>query len=119
MRELPFEGQFDAVVNWFTSFGYFDPAGNLAAAKAAFAALKPGGRFLVETLNKSFVLDCDRNKKNAEELAHVSTFLSKREFRSIEKHAGSFLDNLAEGVSESDILREYPSLKLEDNAAIW
>ena len=24
MRELPFEGRFDALVNWFTSFGYFD-----------------------------------------------------------------------------------------------
>jgi SAM-dependent methyltransferase len=28
VRELPFEGRFDAVVNWFTSFGYFDDAGN-------------------------------------------------------------------------------------------
>jgi SAM-dependent methyltransferase len=56
MRRLPFEGRFDAVVNWFTSFGYFDAAGNLAAARAAFASLRPGGRFLVEMLNKSFVL---------------------------------------------------------------
>ncbi len=56
MRELPFDGQFDAVVNWFTSFGYFDDAGDLATAKAAFAALKPGGKFLVEMLNKSWML---------------------------------------------------------------
>ncbi len=56
MRELPFEGEFDAVVNWFTSFGYFDAAGNLAAARAAFAALKPGGKFLIEMLNKSWLI---------------------------------------------------------------
>lgn len=56
MRELPFQRQFHAVVNWFTSFGYFDDAGNLVAAKAAFAALKPGGRFLIEMLNKSWLL---------------------------------------------------------------
>src|ERR1700741_1726595 len=28
MRELAYEAEFDAVVNWFTSFGYFDPATN-------------------------------------------------------------------------------------------
>ena len=55
MRELPFDGQFDAVVNWFTSFGYFDDTGNLTTAKAAFAALKPGGKFMIEMLNKSWV----------------------------------------------------------------
>ena len=54
MRELPFVGRFDAVINWFTSFGYFDEAGNLATAKAAFAALKPGGKFLIETQNKTW-----------------------------------------------------------------
>jgi SAM-dependent methyltransferase len=68
MRELPFEGQFDAVVNWFTSFGYFDAAGNLATAKAAFAALKPGGQYLIEILNKSWLLP--RFTPNADEQAH-------------------------------------------------
>lgn len=56
MRELPFTNEFDAVVNWFTSFGYFDEAGNLATAQAAFAALKPGGKFLIEMMNKSWLL---------------------------------------------------------------
>ncbi|MGC9453767.1 MAG: SAM-dependent methyltransferase [Phycisphaerae bacterium] len=56
MRDLPFEGEFDAVVNWFTSIGYFDRAGDLAVARAAFAALKPGGCFLVEAMNKSWLL---------------------------------------------------------------
>ena len=56
MRELPFEAEFGAVVNWFTSFGYFDDAGNLATARTAFAALKPGGKFLIEMMNKSWLL---------------------------------------------------------------
>ncbi len=56
MRTLPFDGRFDAVINWFSSFGYFDDAGNLATARAAWASLKPGGQFLVEVINKSFLL---------------------------------------------------------------
>ncbi len=55
MRELPFKEEFHATINWFTSFGYFDDAGNLAAAKAAFAALRPGGKFLIEMMNKSWL----------------------------------------------------------------
>ncbi|HEX9124622.1 MAG TPA: hypothetical protein VF984_14895 [Actinomycetota bacterium] len=31
------------------SFGYFDEAGNLAQARAAARALKPGGRYLIDT----------------------------------------------------------------------
>jgi ubiquinone/menaquinone biosynthesis C-methylase UbiE len=56
MRELEFPKKFHAVVNWFSSFGYFDDGGNLAAARAAYRALRPGGRFLIEGLNKTWVL---------------------------------------------------------------
>lgn len=48
MRELPWEGRFDAVVNFWGSFGYFGDEGDETFAAAAFRALKPGGRFLVE-----------------------------------------------------------------------
>ncbi len=56
MRALPFRNRFDAVVNWFGSFGYFDDAGNLATARAALAALRPGGRFLIDGINKSWLV---------------------------------------------------------------
>ncbi|KKN82975.1 hypothetical protein LCGC14_0303900 [marine sediment metagenome] len=56
MREIDFDGEFHAVINWFTAFGYFDKAGDLATAKGAFRALKPGGKFLVDVSNKSWVL---------------------------------------------------------------
>lgn len=52
MRRLPWRDRFDAVVSWFTSYGYFDDDDNRAVLAAAFAALKPGGRLLVETMHK-------------------------------------------------------------------
>ncbi|MCY2931784.1 MAG: methyltransferase domain-containing protein [Planctomycetota bacterium] len=55
MLALDFNGEFDAVVNWFTSFGYFSNAGNLAFCRRVLAALKPGGRFLIETVNGSWL----------------------------------------------------------------
>lgn len=48
MKELPWEGRFDAVVNWFTSFGYFDDEGNRAWLEAALRTLKPGGRLAID-----------------------------------------------------------------------
>jgi len=56
MRAIDFDAEFDGAFNWFGSFGYFSDAGNLAFCRRVFAALKPGGRFLVEGMNKSWVL---------------------------------------------------------------
>jgi SAM-dependent methyltransferase len=53
MRELHFEGEFDAAINVFTAFGYFeDPEDDLRALRGIRAALRPGGRFLLETLHR-------------------------------------------------------------------
>jgi SAM-dependent methyltransferase len=51
MRALPYEGEFDAVVNWFSSFGYFDAATNDAVLAGFARALRPGGRLAIEQLN--------------------------------------------------------------------
>lgn len=48
MRTLPWTRHFDAVVNWFTSFGYFDDDGNRTVLAEVARALRPGGRFLLE-----------------------------------------------------------------------
>jgi SAM-dependent methyltransferase len=48
MRELPWVERFDALVNWFTSFGYFDDEGNRAWLEAARRTLKPGGRLAID-----------------------------------------------------------------------
>lgn len=53
MRELPFEHEFDAVINVFTSFRYFDdPEDDMKTLRRTRGALRPGGRFLLETLHR-------------------------------------------------------------------
>lgn len=52
MRRLAFNGEFDAVVNLWTSFGYFeDPSDDLRSLRGAARALKPGGLFLIDVVN--------------------------------------------------------------------
>jgi SAM-dependent methyltransferase len=51
MRALPFKGAFDAATSFFTSFGYFDDAGNAAAMTSISVALRPGGMLLLDFLN--------------------------------------------------------------------
>jgi len=48
MRELPWTERFEAAVNWFTSFGYFDDDGNRAFAQSLGNALIPGGRLAID-----------------------------------------------------------------------
>jgi ubiquinone/menaquinone biosynthesis C-methylase UbiE len=56
MRKVPAEGPFDAVVNLFTSFGYFeDDAENAKVIKEIKRVLRPGGRFLIDFLNPEYV----------------------------------------------------------------
>jgi SAM-dependent methyltransferase len=56
MRSLPWERRFDAIVSWFTSFGYFDADGNRRVLEQAQRALKPGRRLLIENNNLSALL---------------------------------------------------------------
>jgi SAM-dependent methyltransferase len=51
LRELPVDGPFDAVISWFTSFGYFDDDGNRQVLAEYHRVLRPGGRLLLETQN--------------------------------------------------------------------
>jgi len=56
MRAIEFDAEFDAVFNYGGSFGYFSDEDNLEVCKRMLKALKPGGRFLIEGLNKSWML---------------------------------------------------------------
>ena len=56
LRELPFDGRFDAVLNWFTSFGYFDDEGNRRVLEGFHRALRPGGTLLLEQASRGFSL---------------------------------------------------------------
>lgn len=53
MRALPFgDARFGAVVNFFTSFGYFTtPEQDLRVVREIRRVLAPGGRFLIDYLN--------------------------------------------------------------------
>lgn len=56
MRKLPWRGRFQALVNWFTSFGYFSDEQNKAVLREFHDALRPGGRLILETQNISRIL---------------------------------------------------------------
>jgi len=57
MRELPFEGEFDAAYNFFTSFGFLESEEeDLRALRAFRRTLKKGGRFLMERMNPIAIL---------------------------------------------------------------
>ena len=53
MRGVPSPNEsFDAVVNLFTAFGYFDDADNQRVLEEVSRVLKPGGRFLLDVINR-------------------------------------------------------------------
>lgn len=57
MQEIPFESEFDAVINIFTSFGYLENEDeDMQVLKQVHKALRPGGTFLLETVNQMRVL---------------------------------------------------------------
>jgi SAM-dependent methyltransferase len=56
MRELPFDEEFDAVYSYFTSFGYFSDEENEKVIEGVAKALKPGGRFLLDVMNREWIL---------------------------------------------------------------
>jgi len=57
MREIEFRSEFVAVLNLWTSFGYFESeAEDRLVLERAFRALRPGGAFVIETINLFGVL---------------------------------------------------------------
>jgi 2-polyprenyl-3-methyl-5-hydroxy-6-metoxy-1,4-benzoquinol methylase len=56
MRDLPWRTRFDAVVNWFTSFGYFSDDENKLVLRQFHDALEPGGRLVLETQSITRIL---------------------------------------------------------------
>ena len=57
MREISFESEFDAVVNLFTSFGYLEDDGeDQKVLDAVSRALKPGGRFFIDMMNRDWLM---------------------------------------------------------------
>lgn len=51
MRQLPWNGHFDRVVNWSTAFGYFDDTTNRAVLTGIARVLRPGGLLAMDLDN--------------------------------------------------------------------
>jgi hypothetical protein len=67
MRKIGFGSEFDAVLNFGGSFGFFSDEDNLDFCRRVFKSLKPGGRFLLEGMNRTWML------------SHFLTFMVHRE----------------------------------------
>ena len=55
-RELSFEEQFDAAYCVASSFGYFDDDSNRKMIHAINRALRVGGRFMLEVVNRDYII---------------------------------------------------------------
>lgn len=56
MRSMNFNEIFDGCYLWQSSFGYFDDVTNFKVLKDIARALKPGGRFLIDVMNRDYVI---------------------------------------------------------------
>ncbi|HVK85434.1 MAG TPA: methyltransferase domain-containing protein, partial [Kofleriaceae bacterium] len=56
MRELDFDAQFDGAYCLFSTFGYFDDETNKKTVTNIARALKPGGRMMIEILNRDYII---------------------------------------------------------------
>jgi SAM-dependent methyltransferase len=56
MRDMSFDSEFDGAYCFYTTFGYFDDDTNRRVAAGICKALKPGGRFVLELINRDYLI---------------------------------------------------------------
>ena len=80
MRRIPFTDEFDAVINMFTAFGYFDSEEeDVRVLDAVATSLKSGGKLLLDTINREWVLsNYVQNDWHTD--PNGNTYLEHREF---------------------------------------
>lgn len=89
MRELPVDGPFDAVLNLWTSLGYFEDEADDQRTIAEFArVLAPGGALAVDTINP-LALHAHHCPRTWEELADGSIMLAEHEFDRVTGRSGA------------------------------
>lgn len=63
MRELDFNNEFDVALNLFTSMGFFDKdEDDVRFVTGVHSALKPGGKFLIDFVNRNWLTKNLREK---------------------------------------------------------
>jgi 2-polyprenyl-3-methyl-5-hydroxy-6-metoxy-1,4-benzoquinol methylase len=61
IREIAFDGAFDAAICMGTTFGFFDDEANRDVLARLYGALRPGGRLLIDVVNRDFVIRSQPN----------------------------------------------------------
>lgn len=56
IRSFVSETKFDSIINWHNSFGYFDDTDNKRLLLSYYNLLKPGGKILIEQVNRDKIL---------------------------------------------------------------
>lgn len=56
MRSLPWSERFDCIVNWLTTYGYFNDDDNRKVLLEAHRALKKDGKLIIDHINRDFFL---------------------------------------------------------------
>ncbi|MBN1345918.1 MAG: class I SAM-dependent methyltransferase [Phycisphaerae bacterium] len=79
MRELDYEDEFDAAYNYFTAWGYYCDAENQDVLARVVRALRPGGRFLLEMINRDALLG-DFRPRSWQELEDGTVVLVEQRF---------------------------------------
>ena len=63
MRDIQHLNEFDAVINVFTAFGFFDSGSDdLLVLQGVARALKPGGQFLIDTINREYAIQSQQSQ---------------------------------------------------------
>ena len=79
-RELPLEDEsFDAVLNLFSSIGYYDEESDLAAFREFRRVLRPGGALVLETMHRDRLMSIFR-ERDWEELPDGGIVFEQRNF---------------------------------------
>ncbi|MGE5194755.1 MAG: SAM-dependent methyltransferase [Deltaproteobacteria bacterium] len=83
MEEFRRPGAFDATVNMFTSFGFFESdEEELAVLRNVFESLKPGGRFVIDVMGKEVTCRRFQPRTWHTDPASTSFLLEERSVRS-------------------------------------
>lgn len=115
MRQIPFENEFDMVINLFTSFGYLENDEEDEKVIAQIAkALKTGGKFVIDFVNRDEIMKTFRDR-NWKPMADDSMVIVERKFdmissKNYEKRIRIWNDGRREEINRS--LRLYTLTEL-------
>lgn len=83
MRKIPFKNYFDVIVNLFTAFGYLEnDKEDEKAIRQIAQALKPKGLFILDTVNKDWLIKIYQ-ERDWQEMPNKTIVLYKRAFNPV------------------------------------